>query len=152
MTMPFREHPDRAILETCDPWDISSEWWGDKTWPKMIFETLITFLTIEDSNLNIQSEPLIKTEGSICNSCNVLIKKPLLLKDTMGQSCQTGQTGLSSDIAQSSTFGATGKEQPSPSFHLATPNTLFWHKSGFDHFTPQKTSCFIQQVWMNQFE
>ena len=24
----------RAILDTCDLWDIWSEWWGDMTWPK----------------------------------------------------------------------------------------------------------------------
>ena len=26
----------RAILETCDLWDICSEWWEDMTWPKKI--------------------------------------------------------------------------------------------------------------------
>ena len=29
----FREHHQRAILETWDLWDIWSEWWGDMTWP-----------------------------------------------------------------------------------------------------------------------
>ena len=29
----FRELHQRAILETCDLWDIWSEWWGDMTWP-----------------------------------------------------------------------------------------------------------------------
>ena len=33
-TNTFKEHLQRAILETCDLWDIWSEWWGDKTWPK----------------------------------------------------------------------------------------------------------------------
>ena len=28
-----REHIQRAILDTCDLWDIWSEWWGDITWP-----------------------------------------------------------------------------------------------------------------------
>ena len=28
------EHPKGAILETCDLWDIWSEWWEDMTWPK----------------------------------------------------------------------------------------------------------------------
>ena len=28
------EHPQGAILETCDLWDICSEWWGDMTWAK----------------------------------------------------------------------------------------------------------------------
>ena len=32
-TNTFREHLQRAILETCDLWDIWSEWWGDMTWP-----------------------------------------------------------------------------------------------------------------------
>ena len=33
-TNTFRELHQRAILETCDLWDIWSEWWGDMTWPK----------------------------------------------------------------------------------------------------------------------
>ena len=36
-TNTFREHLQRAILETCDLWDIWSEWWGDMTWPKKIY-------------------------------------------------------------------------------------------------------------------
>ena len=49
------------ILETCDFWDIWSEWWEDMTWPKkqlqrqfwrlVTFETLITILTVENLNL-----------------------------------------------------------------------------------------------------
>ena len=31
----FTEHPQGAILKTCDLWDIWSEWWGDMTWPKI---------------------------------------------------------------------------------------------------------------------
>ena len=34
MTKTFIEHPQRVIQETCDLWDIWSEWWGDMTWPK----------------------------------------------------------------------------------------------------------------------
>ena len=33
-TNTFREHLQRAILDTCDLWDIWSEWWGYMTWPK----------------------------------------------------------------------------------------------------------------------
>ena len=33
-TNTFREHLQRAILETFDLWDIRSEWWGDMAWPK----------------------------------------------------------------------------------------------------------------------
>ena len=33
-TNTFRQHLQRAILETCDLWDIWLEWWGDMTWPK----------------------------------------------------------------------------------------------------------------------
>ena len=32
-TSTFRDHLQRATLETCDLWDIWSEWWGDMTWP-----------------------------------------------------------------------------------------------------------------------
>ena len=32
-TNTFREHLQRAILETCDLWDIWSEGWGNMTWP-----------------------------------------------------------------------------------------------------------------------
>ena len=35
-TNTFREHIQRATLETCDLWDILSEWWEDMTWPKKI--------------------------------------------------------------------------------------------------------------------
>ena len=33
-TNTFRELHQRAILDPCDLWDISSELWGDMTWPK----------------------------------------------------------------------------------------------------------------------
>ena len=33
-TNTFRKLHQRAVLETCDLWDIWSEWWGDMTWPK----------------------------------------------------------------------------------------------------------------------
>ena len=33
MANTLREHLQRAILETCDLWDIWSKWWGDMTWP-----------------------------------------------------------------------------------------------------------------------
>ena len=33
---PFKKHNNRAILETCDLWDIWSGWWGDMTWPKSL--------------------------------------------------------------------------------------------------------------------
>ena len=33
-TNTFREHLQWVILETCDLWDIWSEWWGDMTQPK----------------------------------------------------------------------------------------------------------------------
>ena len=32
-TNAFRKQLQRAILETCDLWDIWSKWWGDMTWP-----------------------------------------------------------------------------------------------------------------------
>ena len=32
-TKTFGEDPERATQETCDHWDIWSEWWGDMTWP-----------------------------------------------------------------------------------------------------------------------
>ena len=33
-TNTCRELLQRVIPETCDLWDIWSEWWGDNTWPK----------------------------------------------------------------------------------------------------------------------
>ena len=33
MSKTIREHPQSAILETCDFWGIWSEWWEDMTWP-----------------------------------------------------------------------------------------------------------------------
>ena len=66
-TNTFRELHQTAIPDACDLWDIWSEWWGDKTWPKkrqiqrqiqrqwkrqtkglVTFETLITILKIEN--------------------------------------------------------------------------------------------------------
>ena len=35
------EHPQRAILETCDHWDIWSEWWRYMTWPRKYLPTYI---------------------------------------------------------------------------------------------------------------
>ena len=32
-TSTLRQRLSRAILETCDIWDIWSGWWGDMTWP-----------------------------------------------------------------------------------------------------------------------
>ena len=29
----FWKHNNRVTQETCEVWDIWSEWWGDKTWP-----------------------------------------------------------------------------------------------------------------------
>ena len=34
-TNTFRERLQWAILETCDLWDIWSEWWEHMTWPKI---------------------------------------------------------------------------------------------------------------------
>ena len=39
----FKEHPQRVILETCDPWDIWSKWQGDMTWNSEIFQKFIHF-------------------------------------------------------------------------------------------------------------
>ena len=35
LTATFEKHYQRALWETCDPWDILSEWWGDMTWLKI---------------------------------------------------------------------------------------------------------------------
>ena len=40
----LREHPQGAILETCDLYDIWSEWWGDLTWPKKTTYLLPNYL------------------------------------------------------------------------------------------------------------
>jgi len=104
MTNTFRYHPQRAPPETCNFWHFWSEWWGDITWlakrqwqrqiqwkrqrqwqlkstlkeqslKLVTFDTLITFLTIENNNLNIHSNPWIKSDrDSIRNSCDVFIK------------------------------------------------------------------------------
>ena len=47
---------------------------NDKDKHIVTFETLITFLTIENNNLNIQSYPWIKSDrDSIRNSCDVSV-------------------------------------------------------------------------------
>ena len=50
-TNTFGEHLQRAIPETCDLWDIWSDWWGDMTWPKK--ETMI--------KTNTKTETMTKT-------------------------------------------------------------------------------------------
>ena len=38
-SLTFTFDIQRAILETCDLWDICSEWWEDMTWPKKLTKT-----------------------------------------------------------------------------------------------------------------
>ena len=75
----LRAHPQDAILETCDLYDICSEWWGDLTWPKKTLRCC----DIWDTDYNTDNwEPefmtifvtwqLIVTLDSIRNSCDVL--------------------------------------------------------------------------------
>ena len=52
------KYPYRAILETCELWDILSEWWGDR-WPMRHW---LHFLTIENTDLNIHCDPSIKSD------------------------------------------------------------------------------------------
>ena len=54
----IREHPKGAILETCDLWDIWSEWWGDMTWPKNLPTHLPT---------NLREHP----KGAILETCEL---------------------------------------------------------------------------------
>ena len=55
-TITIEEHPQRTILRA------------------VTFETLKTFLTIENNNLNIHTDPWIKSDrDSIRNSCNVFM-------------------------------------------------------------------------------
>ena len=81
-----------ATIETCDPRDMWSKWWGHMTWytnlqkgnicryhryivyhwdnrpwisrywRPPISETQITFLTIENNNINIHGDPSIKSD------------------------------------------------------------------------------------------
>ena len=39
----------RTTLETCDLWNIWSEWWGDMTWDFFVVE-ILTFLTFFDNS------------------------------------------------------------------------------------------------------
>ena len=98
--MTFWENLLRAILETCDLWDICSEWWEDMTWPKRndkdkyenkdndkdkdkhLLRAILETCDIGDTDYNSDNwEPefmtifvtwqLIVTLDSICNSCDV---------------------------------------------------------------------------------
>ena len=100
MTNRFREHPQRVPLETFETFDQSDEKiWSDQQEDNdkdkynekdkdndnckntlkeqsqrlVAFVTLVTFLTIENNNLKIHSDPSIKSDrDSIRNSCDVL--------------------------------------------------------------------------------
>ena len=64
-----------------DNWRTSSK---KISWRLVTFETLITFLTIEYSKLNIHSDPWIKSDrDSIRNSCDVLILALVLCPFTL---------------------------------------------------------------------
>ena len=102
----IRVHPERATPDTKTLlwlWNIWSQWRGDMTWPTkwqwqrklhldynikeqskriQTIETLITFLTIEKNNLNINSDSSIKSDmgqHSQFFSCNVYIWLHLIL-------------------------------------------------------------------------
>ena len=67
---------------------------------RVTFETLIAFLTIENNNLNIHSDPCIKSErDSIRNSCDVLIKEEEKLKKSkvVVKTCSFSYLTLSPD-------------------------------------------------------
>ena len=51
MTKTFIKQHQRAKIETCDHWDIGSEWWGDMTWPtkKTIEKTMTMTKTMTSS-------------------------------------------------------------------------------------------------------
>ena len=63
----FEKHYHTALQETCEPWDIRWEWWGDMTWTTKIqwqrqwqrhsestfkerFQRLVTFATFDQSD------------------------------------------------------------------------------------------------------
>ena len=89
-TDTLKEHLQRAILETCELWDIWSEWWGDMAWQKKtktmtkgMTKTIPETCDIWDTNYNFDNwEPefmtvfvtwqLRVTLDIICNSCDVL--------------------------------------------------------------------------------
>ena len=93
-TNTFRKHPQRAILDNCDLWDIWWEWWGDMTWPNTSTMTITLSITNtipvtcynwhtdynsdnwEPGLMNIcVTWQLRVTLDSIRNSCNVWTKK-----------------------------------------------------------------------------
>ena len=78
-TKTFREHPQRTIIETCDLWDIWSEWWWDITWSKTTDKDKDHDMTCELCEIvnisyreNLNSWQLRVTMASIRNSCNVI--------------------------------------------------------------------------------
>ena len=67
-----REHPEGAILETCDLSDIWSEWWGDCIFQAVFFQTLFSKLgTRWNSKVVFLKPPTPKTRKSRQNwFCN----------------------------------------------------------------------------------
>ena len=116
MTKTFWEHLLRAILETCDLWDICSEWWEDMTWPKKLTKTktktfwehllraILETCDIWDTDYNSDNwEPefmtifvtwqLIVTLDSIRNSCDVYLVKSNLVNQVAVHSVRRALPG-----------------------------------------------------------
>ena len=72
----FWKHYQRTLCETCDPWDMSLEWWGDMTWPISDFRKSFRF-SENFQNFGKWSDfkkrfRFSENDGdSICNSCDV---------------------------------------------------------------------------------
>ena len=49
------KHYHRTLWETCDLWDIRSEWWGDITWP----------------NLTLAMTMTLRKQGEILKTCDL---------------------------------------------------------------------------------
>ena len=67
------KHYHRALCETCDPWDMLSEWRGDMTWPETWhLRHWLHFWQLRTTILTFTLCPWIKSDGdSIRNSCYV---------------------------------------------------------------------------------
>ena len=67
-TKTFWEHLLRAIQETCDLWDICSEWWEDMTWPKKLTKTNTKTTTMTKTKTKTFWEHLLR---AILETCDI---------------------------------------------------------------------------------
>ena len=92
-TNALRKHLQRAILETCNLWDIWSDWWGNMTWPTKKTKTMTKTSTFREhlqrailNNCDLWDIWSVLWGETIllswCGQCDVLLQSNFITKYT----------------------------------------------------------------------